>query len=378
MKAAFVSTMAGLAWGGSEELWSRTAMRLCGLGHEVRCSVLKWDPQHPAIDNLAACVARVHFRPRRKSLMRRMADRMTARDVSPAVDAASMRWLKSFKPDLVVISQGGPWEGLPWMSACRKLGLKYALVVHAHHEAWWPMDSWLVDLRNGLEIAESVYFVSNANRRLMELQCGMELVNAEVVSNPWNVAHEFDLPEPDMEGPMRLACVGRLDPMAKGQDLVLQVMAMRKWRLRPLEVSFYGTGPYLESLERMAKMCAAENVNFLGQTDDVRAIWESHHGLLMPSRYEGLPLAIIEAILCGRIVVATDVAGNAEHVRDGIDGFIAEAPTVRHLDDALERAWQRRHEWATMAKSAKERLLAVMPEDPVGAFVTRLQSLVAV
>jgi glycosyltransferase involved in cell wall biosynthesis len=128
----------------------------------------------------------------------------------------------------------------------------------------------------------------------------------------------------------------------------------------------------------MAKMCAAENVNFLGQTDDVRAIWESHHGLLMPSRYEGLPLAIIEAMLCERIVVATDVAGNAEHVRDGIDGFIAEAPTVRHLDDALERAWQRRHEWPAMAKTAKQRLLAVMPEDPVGAFVTRLQCLLAV
>jgi glycosyltransferase involved in cell wall biosynthesis len=128
----------------------------------------------------------------------------------------------------------------------------------------------------------------------------------------------------------------------------------------------------------MAKMCAADNVSFLGQTDDVRAIWETHHGLLMPSRYEGLPLAVIEAMLCQRIVVATDVAGNAEHVRDGVDGFIAEAPTVRHIDDALERAWQRRHEWSAMAKSAKERLLEVMPVDPVGTFVTRLQSLVAV
>jgi glycosyltransferase involved in cell wall biosynthesis len=89
-------------------------------------------------------------------------------------------------------------------------------------------------------------------------------------------------------------------------------------------------------------------------------------------------LAVIEAMLCQRIVVATDVAGNAEHVRDGVDGFIAEAPTVRHIDDALERAWQRRHEWSAMAKSAKRRLLEVMPVDPVGTFVTRLQSLVAV
>ena len=81
-------------------------------------------------------------------------------------------------------------------------------------------------------------------------------------------------------------------------------------------------------------------------------------------------------MLCGRIVVATDVAGNAEHVRDGIDGFIAEAPTVRHLDDAMERAWQRRDEWLAMAKSARERLVASLPQDPVGAFAEKLQKLV--
>jgi glycosyltransferase involved in cell wall biosynthesis len=96
----------------------------------------------------------------------------------------------------------------------------------------------------------------------------------------------------------------------------------------------------------------------------------------MPSRYEGLPLAVIEAMLCGRMVIATDVAGNAQHVRDGIDGFIAEAPTVRHLDDALERAWQRRHEWMAMANSARERLILALPQDPIGAFAEKLLKLV--
>jgi len=376
MKAAFISTMAGSPWGGSEELWSRTAMRLCGLGHEVECSVPKWNEPIPALENLAACGAKLRFRPRRKGLLRRLTDKLISREGMPDVDALSVHWLRSFNPDLVVISQGGPWEGMQWMNACRKLRLKHAVVVQAHDESWWPMDSWIADFRSGLETAESVYFVSNANRRLMELQCGMELVNAEVVSNPWNVAHEFDLPYPATDGPLRLACVGRLDPKAKGQDLVLQVMAMRKWKSRPIEVGIFGSGPCLQSLERMAKMCAATNVNFLGQADDVRGIWESYHGLLMPSRYEGLPLAVIEAMLCGRMVIATDVAGNAQHVRDGIDGFIAEAPTVRHLDDALERAWQRRHEWMAMANSARERLILALPQDPIGAFAEKLLKLV--
>lgn len=372
MKTAYISTMTGLPWGGSEELWSRSAMRMCGLGHAVACSVSKWKRQHPVIDNLVACGARINLREQQKPFLRRLSNRFLSRDFPHNVDRGTLRWLKSFKPDLVVISQGGPWEGLPWMNACREAGYRYAVIVHAHDDSWWPLDSWASDLRNGLEAAEVIYFVSNANLRLMELQCGMELVNAEVIFNPLNVEHEFELPDLDANGPVRFACVGRLDPRAKGQDLVLQLMAMRKWKNRPIEVNFHGSGPYLENLERMAKMCGATNVNFIGQTEDVRGIWERHHGLIMASRYEGLPLAIVEALLCGRIVVATDVAGNAEHVIDGIDGFIAEAPTIRHLDAALERAWQRRDEWGAMGKAAREKLLSVFPQDPVGVFVEKL------
>lgn len=351
-------------------------MRMCGLGHRIACSVPKWDQQHPAIDNLEACGARMNYRLQKKTLLRRVSKRFLSRDLPPNIDRDTLRWLKSFQPDLVVISQGGPWEGMSWMNLCRGMGLRYAVVVHAHDESWWPLDSWAADLRNGLEAAEAVYFVSKANLQLMELQCGMELVNAEIVSNPLNVAHEFELPILDADGPVRFACVGRLDPRAKGQDLILKLMAMRKWKSRPIEVNFHGTGPYLENLERMAKMCGAANVNFIGQTDDVRGIWEHHHGLIMASRYEGLPLAIVEALLCGRIVVATDVAGNSEHVRDGVDGFIAEAPTIRHLDAALERAWEKRSDWAMMGKAARERLSNQIPQDPVGDFVSRLGKLV--
>ena len=64
--------------------------------------------------------------------------------------------------------------------------------------------------------------------------------------------------------------------------------------------------------------------------------------LVMPSRFEGLPLAIVEAMLCARPVVATDVAGHAEVVEDGVTGFLADAPTVGAIAAALERCWVRR------------------------------------
>ena len=95
MKAAFISTMAGSPWGGSEELWSRTAMRLCGIGHEVECSVPKWNEPIPALENLAVCGAKLRFRPRRKGLLRRLTDKLISREGMPDVDALSVHWLRS-------------------------------------------------------------------------------------------------------------------------------------------------------------------------------------------------------------------------------------------------------------------------------------------
>jgi Glycosyl transferases group 1 len=57
----------------------------------------------------------------------------------------------------------------------------------------------------------------------------------------------------------------------------------------------------------------------------------------MPSRYEGLPIVIVEAMLCERTVVATNVAGHSEVIEDGISGFLAHAPTVASVAKALER-----------------------------------------
>jgi glycosyltransferase involved in cell wall biosynthesis len=113
-------------------------------------------------------------------------------------------------------------------------------------------------------------------------------------------------------------------------------------------------------------------VSFCGFTDDVEAVWASHHALVMPSRHEGMPLAVVEAMLCTRVCVVTDVAGNAEFVADGETGFLAAAPTVELMADALERAWDRHPEWARIGARAAESVRRLVPPDPVGVFAREL------
>ena len=89
----------------------------------------------------------------------------------------------------------------------------------------------------------------------------------------------------------------------------------------------------------------------------------------------GLPLVVVEAMLCGRLCIVTDVAGNAELMEDGISGFVAPAHTPDLLDQALERAWQRREEWSEIGRQASLAVRRHIPRDPVGAFADDLVSL---
>jgi glycosyltransferase involved in cell wall biosynthesis len=370
-KIAFVSTMAGSPWGGSEELWARTATYLHQRGLDVGMSVYGWPDRPPQVQALLDSGVAADFRPLELSVPMRIVEKVLKRFSPTPIPRGSVHWLKEWKPDLVVISQGGPWDGLGWMRACRDLGLNYCPIVHANSEIWWPEDAWRDDIVGGLPAARRVFFVSKANRRLMEVQCGFSLENAEIVINPCNVSVDHAVPWPE-DDVTRIACVGRVDPKAKGQDLLLRMLAMPKWRERPVELNIYGGGPCLKSLEAFKETHGLSNVIFAGHENDVSRIWARNHALVLPSRFEGLPLVIVEAMLCGRPVITTDIAGNAEYLEEGVTGFVAQAPTVDLLDDAMERAWARRGDWKSIGLAARESIVAKLPKDPIQVFADKL------
>jgi glycosyltransferase involved in cell wall biosynthesis len=159
--------------------------------------------------------------------------------------------------------------------------------------------------------------------------------------------------------------VGALDVGRKGQDLALEALSARPWRNRDWQLSIFGAGEnrkYLEDLIRFYGL--AGRVELAGEVLDVRSIWRAHHALLVPSRIESAPLVVVEAMLCGRPVIANDVGGIREWVRDGRDGFLSPAATAESFGAALERAWERRHEWPQMGAHAHESALSMYDPAP--------------
>jgi glycosyltransferase involved in cell wall biosynthesis len=121
-------------------------------------------------------------------------------------------------------------------------------------------------------------------------------------------------------------------------------------------------------------MLELNNVHFRGYVDDVGAIWERNHLMVQPSRYEGVPMTVIESMWCRRPAVVTDVGRTAELYIDGETGFVASAPTVSSLAYALERAWDHRKDWQCMGLAARARAESHIPRDPIAEFAEKLKS----
>ena len=105
----------------------------------------------------------------------------------------------------------------------------------------------------------------------------------------------------------------------------------------------------------------------LGYRDDIPAILAAADIFALPSHFEGLPMSVIEAMLTGLPVVATDIRGPREQVVEGVTGLLVPPASAPHLADALRRLvddadWRHR-----MGAAARERALALYDEGRVVA-----------
>ncbi len=217
----------------------------------------------------------------------------------------------------------------------------FVFISQGNSEEYWPSETNAQEYGRILGRAAATYFVADENRALAESQIGYELPNARIVRNPIKFHAKTPLPWPNRNGTtFKMACVARLYPAQKGQDKLLRTLALPHWRDRDWKLSFAGEGPHEGALRRMVSLLGLGNrVEFLGQVSNIQELWRNNHLHVLPSRYEGMPLSILEASACGRPTLTTRVADNDRFVTDDRTGILAAASDVNSLDLALERAW---------------------------------------
>ena len=145
------------------------------------------------------------------------------------------------------------------------------------------------------------------------------------------------IPPPEQR-PTRIVGIGRLSP-EKGFDVLVRAFARIAPWYPDWTLQILGTGPQRGELEDLAdSLGVRDNVRLAGWVDQPESALLESGVFVLPSRYEGFPNALLEAMACGLPCIASACdSGPAEIIRDGVDGLLVPPENVDALADALRQ-----------------------------------------
>lgn len=130
--------------------------------------------------------------------------------------------------------------------------------------------------------------------------------------------------------PMSIVMVARFAPPKEQAELIEAMATMTDL---PWILTFVGDGPTLAACEEMSRRLLGPRARFLGHRDDVPAILANSDAAILWSRYEGMPISLLEAMRAGVCCIGNDLPGVRELFGEPLAGVIA--GTSAELFDAL-------------------------------------------
>jgi glycosyltransferase involved in cell wall biosynthesis len=151
-----------------------------------------------------------------------------------------------------------------------------------------------------------------------------------------------------------VVCIARLY-YQKGLDMLLQSWYLVHKELPAARLLVAGSGPLQAQLTSMAEaLSLGESVEFLGARSDVAAVLQSGSIAALPSRWEGMPNAILEAMACGLPCVATRVSGSEDIIEHEVNGLLVEPEDYQAMAQALLALLRDPARCAAYGKAARE------------------------
>ena len=321
--------------GGAGNASANLARCLAALGHEVTVVTAHFGDQPKQETRDGVTVHRI-------PALRRRQDRSGALEQLAFIASASLwtlNWARQNKPNATLAFFGMPSGAAAWLlkaiykipyivslrggdvpgfrpydfKTFHKLIGPFLRVIWHHASAVIANSQGLYDLAHAFDSSIEIPIIPN----------GVDATRYAFENRDWSAP--------------RLLSVGRL-VYQKGLDLGLRALGQLKdldWRW-----SIAGDGPQMDALKSLAReLGIAERVTFLGWQSREEMVKDYHQAnlFLFPSRHEGMPNAVLEAMASGLPVIATRIAGNEELVVEGETGFLVPSEDVDALRDALRK-----------------------------------------
>ena len=244
--------------------------------------------------------------------------------------APTARLLHRLRPDVVHVNRCTPWACAPGTAAALTLPRARVTVVDQLPLRTVELPLWLRTRALTQRVDAAVAVGEASARRVEDFYA---LGRGSVRSIPNSVPDPGPPVRRAPTGPLRLVSVGRLDPV-KGHDVLLRAVA----EVAGVELVVLGEGGTRDALEKqVAELGLADRVRLPGWAEDVTGELPAYDALVLPSRTEGWPLTVVEAMLAGLPVVATPVGSVAEAVDDGRTGLLVPKDDPTALASALRR-----------------------------------------
>ncbi len=165
--------------------------------------------------------------------------------------------------------------------------------------------------------------------------------------------------------------IARLVPQ-KGIDLLLPAVVEVIADYPSARFLIWGDGPQRRKLQGMARRLGLCTVQFMGDTADPRTAYLAMDIFCAPSRWEGAPYAVLEAMACGLPVVASEVPGHLDDIVEESTGLLAPSYLPGPLAGALDKLLADEDVRLAYGQAGRRRVEAVFPLAPMVAATARL------
>ena len=319
--------------GGAGNASAHLARCLVGMGQEVTVLTSQYRglPRRETVDGVRV----VRALARRKRADRSMAYEQVSFILGASLAALPLAW--KWRPDVVLAFFGMP-SGAVALGLRLFFGVPYVVSLRGGDvPGFRPYDFALFHKMIGplLRVIwrKAGAVVANSGGLRTLAQTFDRTIPIRIIPNGVDL-DEFAPPDREWEPP-RLLFVGRV-VYQKGLDLLLHALANLKHL--PWTLTVVGDGPQRTPLEAFAEDAEiASRVRFAGWKAGEELVAEYHRANLFPypSRHEGMPNAVLEAMASGLPVIASRIAGNEELVVPGETGVLIEPENQHALEQAL-------------------------------------------
>jgi len=351
-----------LSCGGSELLWIKTAIYAKKQGYNITCMVYKNNLRHPWIKKLISNNVKVicwnAFIKTRGSIIKRIYFYVIRRLHA----YYNFFRILFYNPKTIFVNQGNAFEFYFYMPVYYSLLKRYhgnnkISIEHSLNK----VNPTAKEKRKIIDFYKSIFlscFVAEATKQKIEKMLESKIANYRIVRNPVSF-NDYSILNYPKDNISIFAIVGQLHAN-KGQHKIIKILSGPRWRERKWHLKIAGNGQDLKHLEKMVNdLELVGRVEFCGFIKEIKPFWHDVHLNILPSTVESAPISIVEAMICGRPTVATDVGGVTDWI-DNETGFIAKSYSLNDIEVALENAWQNKDKWEDMGKKAHEKAIKQM------------------